>query len=97
MQVLLVGNKTDLESERQVSTEEGRLFAKKEGLNFIEISAKDYKKVEGAFNVLAENILKLLESGEVSEQTVGIKVADDLKIDPLSSSQEQSGRFKRCC
>lgn len=29
MQVLLVGNKTDLESERQVSTEEGRAFAKK--------------------------------------------------------------------
>ena len=53
MQVLLVGNKIDLESERQVSTEEGRIFAKKEGLNFIEISAKDYKKVEGAFNVLA--------------------------------------------
>ena len=60
MQVLLVGNKIDLESERQVSTEEGRIFAKKEGLNFIEISAKEYKKVEGAFNVLADNILKLL-------------------------------------
>ena len=60
MQVLLVGNKIDLESERQVSTEEGRIFAKKEGLNFIEISAKDYKKVEGAFNVVADNILKLL-------------------------------------
>ena len=36
------------------------MFAKKEGLNFIEISAKDYKKVEGAFNVLAENVLRLL-------------------------------------
>lgn len=35
MQVLLVGNKTDLESERQVSVEEGKNFAKKEGLNFI--------------------------------------------------------------
>jgi len=29
MQVLLVGNKIDLESERQVSTEEGKAFAKK--------------------------------------------------------------------
>jgi GTPase SAR1 family protein len=60
MQVLLVGNKTDLEQERQVTTEEGRLFAKKEGLNFLEISAKDYRKVEAAFNQLGENILKLL-------------------------------------
>jgi len=60
MQVLLVGNKTDLESERQVSLEEGKAFAKKEGLNFIEISAKEYKKVEGAFNTLAENVLRLI-------------------------------------
>lgn len=60
MQVLLVGNKTDLESERQVSLEEGKTFAKKEGLNFIEISAKEYKKVEGAFNTLAENVLRLI-------------------------------------
>jgi hypothetical protein len=46
-----------------VSSEEGRGFAKKEGLNFMEISAKEYKKVEGAFNILAENILKLIETG----------------------------------
>jgi len=43
-----------------VSTEEGKAFAKKENLNFLEISAKDFKKVELAFNQLAENILKLL-------------------------------------
>lgn len=60
MQVLLVGNKIDLEEQRQVSTEEGKAFAKKENLNFLEISAKDFKKVELAFNQLAENILKLL-------------------------------------
>lgn len=96
MQVLLVGNKTDLENERQVSSEQGKAFAKKEGLNFIEISAKDYKKVEGAFNTLAENVLRLIQNGQISEQTVGIKVSDDLKIDPLGSDL-QKGRLKRCC
>jgi len=35
MQVILIGNKIDLEKERQVSTEEGRNFAKKEGLKFL--------------------------------------------------------------
>lgn len=45
MQVLLVGNKIDLESERQVTTQEGQAYAKKEGLNFLEISAKEYRKV----------------------------------------------------
>ena len=73
------------------------MFAKKEGLNFIEISAKDYKKVEGAFNVLAENVLRLLENGDISEQTVGIKVADDLKIDPRANTEESKGRFRNCC
>ncbi len=63
MQVLLIGNKIDLEGERQVTSEQGRAFAKKEGLQFMEISAKEYKKVEGAFNALAENILKLLDEG----------------------------------
>ena len=42
--------------------------------------------MEGAFNVLAENILKLIDSGEISEQTVGIKIPDELKIDPLAPS-----------
>lgn len=29
MEILLIGNKTDLESEREVTQEEGKLFAKK--------------------------------------------------------------------
>jgi hypothetical protein len=35
MEVLLVGNKTDLENERQVSYQEGESFAKKEGIKFV--------------------------------------------------------------
>ena len=97
MQVLLVGNKTDLESERQVQTEEGRAFAKKEGLTFLEISARDFKKVEEAFSVLAGDVLKLLDNGEISEQAVGIKMSEDLRIDPLAPSDQGSGRFKKCC
>jgi Ras-related protein Rab-2A len=45
MEVLLIGNKTDLESEREVSSEEGKKFAEKEGLKFLEITATEYKKV----------------------------------------------------
>jgi hypothetical protein len=45
----------------------------------------DYKKVESAFNMLAESILNKIDKGEVSELTTGIKVSDDLKIDPLNT------------
>lgn len=38
--------------------EEGKAFADKEGLKFFEINTMDYKKVEVAFQALAENIIK---------------------------------------
>lgn len=45
MEVLLIGNKTDLETERQVTYEQGKAFADKEKLKFLEITATEYKKV----------------------------------------------------
>lgn len=45
MEILLVGNKNDLEEERVVSFEEGQTMAEENGLKFIEINSKDYGKV----------------------------------------------------
>lgn len=47
--VLIVGNKSDLEIERQVSYEEGLEFAKSLGCPFLETSAKQRINVEEAF------------------------------------------------
>lgn len=66
MEVLLVGNKTDLENERQVTYQEGEAFAKKQNIKFVEMTTKEYKKVETAFNNLAESILKKIDKGEIS-------------------------------
>ena len=50
---MLVGNKADLsESSRVVETEEGRSLAEKEGLLFIETSAKDATNIKKAFKTL---------------------------------------------
>jgi Ras-related protein Rab-2A len=50
----LIGNKSDLEHKRAVSTEEGEQFAKENGLIFIETSAKTAANVEEVyFAVLA--------------------------------------------
>lgn len=65
MEILLVGNKNDLESERVVSLEEGQKMALENGLTFIEINAKDYGKVETAFKTVAEAILGKVESGKL--------------------------------
>jgi len=46
---MLVGNKSDLESQRKIHKEMGELFAEEEGLLFGEASAKSGEGVEGLF------------------------------------------------
>lgn len=46
MTIMLIGNKSDLEHRRQVSTEEGEAFAAEHGLIFFETSAKTAANVE---------------------------------------------------
>merc|ERR1712137_1284355 len=47
--VMLVGNKLDLEDERQVTTEQGRALAQKFGSGFIETSAKTDTNIKELF------------------------------------------------
>ncbi|CAJ2657518.1 unnamed protein product [Trifolium pratense] len=54
--VMLVGNKSDLSSNREVSIEEAEEFAKQKGLFFLETSALDSHNVEPAFLGLLSQI-----------------------------------------
>lgn len=51
-----MGNKSDLESNRQVKTEEGKTLAESLGIKFLETSAKDAVNVEKAFTTLSNEI-----------------------------------------
>jgi GTPase SAR1 family protein len=55
---MLVGNKLDRMETRSVSTEEGKSFADRENLLFLETSAKDSTNVEEAFSQLITEIIK---------------------------------------
>lgn len=46
MTIMLIGNKSDLEHRRAVSTKEGELFAQENNLVFLETSAKSAANVE---------------------------------------------------
>jgi len=53
--MMLVGNKTDLANARCVSTEEGKTYASKNGVSFMEASALTASNVEAAFlQILSE-------------------------------------------
>ena len=70
---ILVGNKIDLCSDdpnaappkrkREVTTEEGELWAKEEGLLFVEASAKSGENVEAAFERATRDILEKVRRG----------------------------------
>ena len=62
---MVIGNKSDLESKRQVSREEGEQFAKENGLFFLEASAKSAENVEEAFQTTAQTIYKKIQSGAI--------------------------------
>ncbi|KAI2493518.1 Rab-like small GTPase [Fragilaria crotonensis] len=56
--IMLVGNKTDLNDQRTVFVRDGRSFARKNGLAFIETSALDATGVDTAFQRILQEIYK---------------------------------------
>ncbi|EKD21011.1 hypothetical protein LZ554_003020 [Drepanopeziza brunnea f. sp. 'monogermtubi'] len=78
--VVLVGNKSDLateeESKREVTVEEAREWARKNGvLEYVETSAKSGEGVENAFGRVAERIYMNVEAGkyDLNDRRSGVK------------------------
>ncbi|KAM3614013.1 uncharacterized protein V6R79_008482 [Siganus canaliculatus] len=87
--VMLVGNKTDLESERSVPTEEAQDFTEKNGLLFLETSALESTNVEAAFNTVLAEIHKKASGKEVVRGT--------LRAVSLNSSKTESTEERKPC
>ena len=93
--MVLVGNKVDDETNRQVSTNEGETFAKEHGMTFFESSAKTGKNVEEIFKTSAKEIAKRLKNGEydLEEDETGIKRNIDKNIILKANNTYQT----KCC
>ena len=59
---MLIGNKCDLESKREVSFQEGKEFAEGNGMKFIETSAKTDQKFSEAFESFVDGIISSMEN-----------------------------------
>ncbi|XP_023686257.1 ras-related protein Rab-25a [Paramormyrops kingsleyae] len=90
--VMLVGNKTDLESVRTVPTEEAKDFAEKKGLLFMETSALESTNVESAFIDVLKAIHKKVASREVTRGSISAVTLSN----PNAMSGEQEEK-KPCC
>ncbi|XP_022774995.1 ras-related protein Rab11A-like isoform X2 [Durio zibethinus] len=58
--IILIGNKSDLENQREVPTEDAKEFAQKEGLFFLETSALEATNVETAFLTVLTEIFNIV-------------------------------------
>lgn len=88
--MVLIGNKADLERDRQVPTDEAAAFAEENGLMFVETSAKTGLNVDDAFTRLAEDICARLDAGEFEPTDKGqtrerALAAHGIKIGRLSA------------
>jgi len=103
--VMLVGNKSDMESLREVTTEEAKEFAHKNKLSFIEASAKESTNVAEAFERLIQEIYKQVNSTpqdgdfEVDSKSSETKLSKQTKTIDLSKQLPKGSGKKadKCC
>ncbi|XP_051256458.1 ras-related protein Rab-3A [Dicentrarchus labrax] len=89
-QVLLVGNKCDMEDERVVAAERGRQLSEQLGFEYFEASAKDNINVKQTFERLVDIICeRMTESLDNNDPTVtGAKQGPQLSEQPQRSHQD---------
>jgi Ras-related protein Rab-2A len=106
--IILIGNKIDLEDKRIVSYDEGNEFAIKNGIIFMETSAKSGEGVEEIFKKSAEEIEKKIQQKfyDLNSETCGIKIGNNEKLNKNISKGKtnnneikigQSSKEKRGC
>ena len=98
--MVLIGNKVDLEENRQVSYEEGSVFAEKNGMLFFETSAKTGKNIEEIFLKSSMEIAKKIDSGfyDLSNDSCGIKQGagnSSITLNRNNNGNGQAGGY--CC
>ncbi|KAG5323743.1 RAB10 protein, partial [Acromyrmex heyeri] len=83
---MILGNKSDMEEKRVVSTEKGEAIAREHGIRFMETSAKANINIDRAFSELAEAILDKTHGRE--PQDAPDRVTVDRRVERNSN---------RCC
>ena len=98
--IMLVGNKTDLNYMRAVSTEDGSKFAEQNGMFFMETSAMSNTNIDKAF----EKIIEEIHRKNVDKQITGTKSTTALpksgevvRLDEQAAAAAGGAKKGGCC
>ncbi|VBB29054.1 unnamed protein product [Acanthocheilonema viteae] len=88
--IFLIGNKSDLDGQRDVTFEEAKAFADENGLTFLECSAKTGDNVEDAFLDTARKIYQNIKDGslDLNQADTGVQPKQTLPRSAQSAGQE---------
>ena len=87
---ILIGNKNDLIDEKEIKTEEGEAFAKRNGMQFLETSAKMNTNVKEAFEALGKLMI------EFNTEKKSVSASNDKRVLSASSGKDIKTK-KKCC
>ena len=87
--LIVVGNKIDMENDREITKEEAEKFASENKYKYFETSAKTG---EGVDEAIKELINLVLNQNQVDEQKIEAR-----KSVPLKDNNQNEGKKKGCC
>ena len=96
--VILIGNKNDLESERKITTEQGKEKAEFFKMAFMETSALNGNNIENAFNQLISDVYK--NHHTLFEKQAKVEITDkvvDLENSKKDENNEEQKKKGWCC
>ncbi|KAK9462963.1 ras family-domain-containing protein [Lipomyces oligophaga] len=96
--IMLVGNKSDLEPQRGVSTDEAKTFAAENNLSFIETSALNASNVESAFQSILTEIYRIVSARQLEQATESApRPGEGTTINFSRPPEEDKSSSSKCC
>ena len=94
--IIIIGNKCDLEDQRQVSKEQGEEKAKSNEVAFMETSAFSGENLDKAFDKMVNEVFKKCHEEMTSDGEVEpVGPSKDISLD--KTKPKDAGKKKKCC
>ena len=96
--MILIGNKIDLEQDREIKKEEGKDLASKNGIEFFEISNKEGINIQEAGYAIVNKILeKRKDNNFVNESCNNTNMIDQTYYSKYTNIDNDETNMGKCC